>query len=61
MIEDNHPKRRTPTFRGTEEPPPFLQNERLEVAWVEEKDWWYRKEFHVVKEFLNPDRVEQVL
>ncbi|MEM2087571.1 MAG: glycoside hydrolase family 2 protein [Thermoproteota archaeon] len=37
---------------------PFFRMNELEVAWVEEKAWWYKKEFSLKKEFLNYDRVE---
>ncbi|MCX8183453.1 MAG: glycoside hydrolase family 2 protein [Crenarchaeota archaeon] len=45
-------------LRNKKIPNPFFRMNELEVAWVEEKDWWYMKEFHVDKEFLNHDHVE---
>ena len=41
-------------------PDPFFGLNELEVSWVEEKDWWYRKKFLVEKELLSHDRVELV-
>lgn len=47
-------------LRNRKIPDPFFRMNELEVAWVEEKDWWYKKIFQVGKEFLNHDRVELV-
>ncbi|MEM4228253.1 MAG: hypothetical protein QXZ66_00595 [Thermoproteota archaeon] len=45
-------------LRNRKIPDPFFRMNELEVAWVEDRDWWYMKEFHLDKEFLNHDRVE---
>jgi len=47
-------------LRNRKIPDPFFGMNELEVAWVEDKDWWYKKEFHVSREFLNHDYVELV-
>jgi len=45
-------------LRNRKIPDPFFRMNELEVAWVEKKDWWYRKEFILNREFLNHDYVE---
>jgi beta-mannosidase len=45
-------------LRNRKIPDPFFRMNELEVAWVEEKDWWYMKKFHLDKGFLNHGRVE---
>jgi len=39
-------------------PDPFFRMNELEVAWVEDKDWWYVKEFNLERDFLKHDRIE---
>jgi beta-mannosidase len=41
-------------------PHPFYGLNELEVKWVEDKDWWYRKRLVVDDEVLRSDRVELV-
>lgn len=38
-------------------PDPFLGMNEQQAAWVEENDWWYRKEFEVSDAFLKGNRV----
>ena len=41
-------------------PNPFFNMNELEVSWVEDKDWWYRKRFTIGKDLLNSDKVELI-
>jgi len=41
-------------------PNPFFKMNELEVSWVEDKDWWYRKRFTIGKDLLNSDKVELI-
>ncbi|MFN4180981.1 MAG: glycosyl hydrolase 2 galactose-binding domain-containing protein, partial [Armatimonadota bacterium] len=39
---------------------PFYRLNELVVKWVEEREWWYRREFDAPTELLNHDAVELV-
>lgn len=39
---------------------PFYRLNELDVAWVEEKDWWYRREFDAPQELVSKESVELV-
>ncbi|MBO3800393.1 MAG: glycoside hydrolase family 2 protein [Candidatus Brockarchaeota archaeon] len=39
-------------------PDPFFRMNELEVSWVEDKNWWYGKEFYLDEEFLRHDCIE---
>jgi len=45
-------------IRLKEIPHPFFRMNELDVRWVEDREWWYRKGFTVGEELLNYDRVE---
>lgn len=44
-------------LRNRRIPDPFFRMNELEVAWVEEKYWLYKREFFVDRKFLNHDLV----
>jgi len=41
-------------------PDPFYRLNELAAKWVEEREWWYRRDFEVSAELLNHDAVELV-
>ncbi|MGQ9462742.1 MAG: beta-mannosidase [Candidatus Fervidibacter sp.] len=41
-------------------PDPFYRLNELAVRWVEELEWWYRRDFEVASEFLKHDAIELV-
>ncbi|MFA0752762.1 MAG: hypothetical protein IMHGJWDQ_000524 [Candidatus Fervidibacter sp.] len=47
-------------MRASKIPDPFYRRNELAVRWVEEREWWYRREFEVLKPFLQHDEVELI-
>ncbi|MCS7186042.1 MAG: beta galactosidase jelly roll domain-containing protein, partial [Armatimonadota bacterium] len=47
-------------MRAGKLPDPFYRTNELAVKWVEEREWWYRRNFNVSAELLNHDSVELV-
>jgi beta-mannosidase len=47
-------------MRAGKLPDPFYRLNELIVRWVEEREWWYRREFEVAREFLDHDALELV-
>jgi len=47
-------------MRAGKLPDPFYRLNELVVRWVEEREWWYRREFEVAREFLDHDALELV-
>lgn len=47
-------------MRAGKLPDPFYRLNELAVRWVEEKEWWYRRDFKVASDFLKHDAIELV-
>jgi len=39
-------------------PDPFYGLNEEKVRWIEEMEWWYRREFHLPEDIVNMDAVE---
>jgi len=41
-------------------PDPFFRLNEKKVAWVEEREWWYRKDFEIPSELISKEKIELV-